>query len=84
VAVAARSDRLARTRALTLVHVKPLHWLGAIVAASFVVRTLTGLLRASPVYFPDEYIYWDARSPNTDVSSCEGRPRTSRPCSSRC
>jgi hypothetical protein len=57
VAVAARSDRLAPTRGLTLARVKPLHWLGAIVAASFVVRTLTGWLRASPVYFPDEYIY---------------------------
>ncbi|HEY3070915.1 MAG TPA: hypothetical protein VGJ34_11435, partial [Gaiellaceae bacterium] len=56
-AVAARSDRLARTRGLTLARVKPLHWLGAIVAASFVLRTLTGWLRASPVYFPDEYIY---------------------------
>lgn len=56
-AVAARSDRLAHTRGLTLARVKPLHWLGAIVAASFVVRTLTGWLRASPVYFPDEYIY---------------------------
>jgi hypothetical protein len=57
VAVAARSDRLARTRGLTLARVKPLHWLGAIVAASFAVRTLAGWLRASPVYFPDEYIY---------------------------
>jgi hypothetical protein len=57
VAVAARSDRLARTRVLSLARVGPLHWLGAIVAASFVVRTLTGWLRASPVYFPDEYIY---------------------------
>jgi hypothetical protein len=57
VAVAARSDRLARTRGLTLTRVGPLYWLGAIVGASFIVRTLTGWLRASPVYFPDEYIY---------------------------
>jgi hypothetical protein len=57
VAVAARSARLARTRGLTLVRVGPLHWLGAIVAASFLARTLTGWLRAGPVYFPDEYIY---------------------------
>jgi hypothetical protein len=57
VAVAARSDRLARTRVFALARVGPLHFLGAIVAASVVVRTLTGWLRASPVYFPDEYIY---------------------------
>jgi hypothetical protein len=57
VAVAARPARLARTRGFALARVGPLHWLGAIVAASFVARTLTALLRASPVYFPDEYIY---------------------------
>jgi hypothetical protein len=57
VAVAARSDRLARTRVFALARVGPLQWLGAIVAASVIVRTLTGWLRASPVYFPDEYIY---------------------------
>jgi hypothetical protein len=57
VAVAARSDRLARTRGLALARVSPLHWLGAIVAASFAVRALAGWLRAGPVYFPDEYIY---------------------------
>jgi hypothetical protein len=57
VAVAARSDRLARTRAVALARVGPLHWLGVIVAASVLARTLTGWLRASPVYFPDEYIY---------------------------
>jgi hypothetical protein len=57
VAVAARSARLARARDLTLVRVGPLHWLGGIVAASVVARVLTGWLRASPVYFPDEYIY---------------------------
>jgi hypothetical protein len=56
-AVAARSDRLARSRAFSLARVGPLHWLGAIVAASVLVRTLTGWLRGSPVYFPDEYIY---------------------------
>jgi hypothetical protein len=57
VAVAARSDRLARTRVLAFARVGPLHWLGALVAASVLVRTLTAWLRASPVYFPDEYIY---------------------------
>ncbi len=56
-AVAARSDRLARTRGLALARVSPLQWLGAIVAVSFVVRTIAGWLRAGPVYFPDEYIY---------------------------
>ena len=56
-AVAARSDRLVRTRVIALARVGPLHWLGAIVAASVLTRTLTGWLRASPVYFPDEYIY---------------------------
>jgi hypothetical protein len=57
VAVAARPARLAHARGLALARVTPLHWLGAIVAASFVARTLSGWLRASPVYFPDEYIY---------------------------
>jgi hypothetical protein len=57
VAVAARSDRLARTRGFALARVSPLQWLGAIVAVSFVVRTIAGWLRAGPVYFPDEYIY---------------------------
>jgi len=32
-------------------------WLAAIVAASFLVRTALGWLRATPVFFPDEYIY---------------------------
>lgn len=56
-AVAARTDSVARTRSLALARVGPLHWLGAIVAASFLARTLTGWLRPGPVYFPDEYIY---------------------------
>ena len=56
-AVAARPARLPLLRGLALSRVGPLHWLGAIVAASVVVRALTGWLRASPVYFPDEYIY---------------------------
>jgi hypothetical protein len=42
---------------LALARVSSLHWLGAIVAASFAVRALAGWLRAGPVYFPDEYIY---------------------------
>jgi hypothetical protein len=57
VAVAARSDRPARTRGFALSRVSPLHWLGGIVAVSFLVRTIAGWLRAGPVYFPDEYIY---------------------------
>lgn len=44
-------------RGFALTRVGALHWLGAIVGASVLVRTLTGWLRASPVYFPDEYIY---------------------------
>ena len=56
-AVAARTETVARTRAFALARVGPLHWLGAIVAASFLARTLTGWLRPGPVYFPDEYIY---------------------------
>jgi hypothetical protein len=57
VAVAARSERLSRTRGFALARVSPLQWLGVIVAVSFVVRTIAGWLRAGPVYFPDEYIY---------------------------
>jgi hypothetical protein len=70
VAVAARSARVAHTRGLALVRVGPLHWLGAIVAASFLARTLTGWLRASPVYFPDEYIYSELGRSIAD----QGRP----------
>lgn len=32
-------------------------WLGAIVAVSFVVRLAAALAHATPLYFPDEYIY---------------------------
>ena len=32
-------------------------WLVTIVGASFIVRTALGWLRATPVFFPDEYIY---------------------------
>jgi hypothetical protein len=35
----------------------PAPWLVAIVGASFLVRTGLGWLRATPVFFPDEYIY---------------------------
>ena len=35
----------------------PAPWLVAIVGASFLVRTVVGWLRATPVFFPDEYIY---------------------------
>ena len=55
--VAARSLRLSRARGWTLLHVAPAYWLGGIVATSFIVRALAGLLRATPFYFPDEYIY---------------------------
>jgi hypothetical protein len=39
------------------VHVATAPLLGAIVAASFAVRLLTGWLRATPNYFSDEYLY---------------------------
>jgi hypothetical protein len=35
----------------------PAPWLVAIVGASFLVRTVLGWLRATPAFFPDEYIY---------------------------
>jgi hypothetical protein len=38
-------------------HVGALHVLGGIVALSFLFRLVAGWLRATPVYFADEYIY---------------------------
>ena len=35
----------------------PAPWLVAIVGASFLIRTALGWLRATPAFFPDEYIY---------------------------
>ena len=39
------------------VHVATATLVGALVAASFAVRLVTGWLRAAPNYFPDEYLY---------------------------
>jgi len=39
------------------VHVATAPLLGALVAASFAVRLVAGWLRATPNYFPDEYLY---------------------------
>ena len=54
----ARTD-LAPPRALSLawVSVTPVQVLVAVVAASAIARTFVGWLRATPIYFPDEYIY---------------------------
>ena len=54
----ARTD-LAPPRALSLaaVRVTPVQALTVVIAASVIGRTLAGWLRATPVYFPDEYIY---------------------------
>ena len=54
----ARTD-LAPPRALSLaaVRVTPVQALAVVIAASVTGRTLAGWLRATPVYFPDEYIY---------------------------
>ena len=54
----ARTD-LAPPRALSLaaVRVTPVQALTVVIAASVIGRTLVGWLRATPVYFPDEYIY---------------------------
>jgi len=58
VAADVRTD-LAAPRALSLawVRVTPVQVLVAVVAASAIARTFVGWLRATPVYFPDEYIY---------------------------
>ncbi len=54
----ARTD-LAPPRALSLaaVRVTPVQALTVVIAASVIGRTLAGWLRATPIYFPDEYIY---------------------------
>ena len=54
----ARTD-LAPSRGLSLsaVRVTPVQALVLVVAASAIARTLAGWLRATPIYFPDEYIY---------------------------
>jgi hypothetical protein len=59
VSVAARTDDRvqARRAALAGVHVGTTPLLAAIVAASFVVRTILAWLRATPTFFSDEYIY---------------------------
>ncbi len=54
----ARTD-LALPRALSLaaVRITPVQALSAVIAASVIGRTLAGWFRATPIYFPDEYIY---------------------------
>ena len=55
---AARTARLrAPALALARLEASATFVLAGIVAASFVLRTAAGWLRATPVYFPDEYIY---------------------------
>jgi hypothetical protein len=58
VAADARTD-LAPPRAhvLAAVRITPLQALSLVVAASVIARTLASWLRATPIYFPDEYIY---------------------------
>jgi hypothetical protein len=59
VAVEARAvRRVTAFRSLGIrAEVGALHVLGGIVAASFLLRLVAGWLRATPVYFADEYIY---------------------------
>ena len=56
---AARTARVARAPALAFARLEVGAGvaLAGIVAASFLLRTAAGWLRATPVYFPDEYIY---------------------------
>lgn len=56
---AARTARVARAPALAFARLEASAGaaLAGIVAASFLLRTAAGWLRATPVYFPDEYIY---------------------------
>lgn len=56
---AARTARVARAPALAFARIEAGAGaaLAGIVAASFLLRTAAGWLRATPVYFPDEYIY---------------------------
>jgi hypothetical protein len=58
VAADARTD-VAPPRGLSLsaVRVTPVQALVFVVAASAIARTFAGWLRATPIYFPDEYIY---------------------------
>jgi hypothetical protein len=58
VAADARTD-LAPPRALALasVRITPVQVLAVVIAASVIGRTLAAWLRATPIYFPDEYIY---------------------------
>lgn len=56
---AARTARVARAPALAFARIEAGAGaaLAGIVGASFLLRALAGWLRATPVYFPDEYIY---------------------------
>ena len=55
----ARTADLASARVNPLAHVRisPAQAVALIAAASAIGRTFAGWLRASPIYFPDEYIY---------------------------
>jgi len=71
VAAEARTD-LAPPRGLVFasVRVTPTQAVAVVVAASAIARTLAGWLRATPVYFPDEYIYSEVSRSIAD----HGRP----------
>ena len=54
----ARTDLApARAHSFAAVRVTPTQALVLVIAASVIGRTLAGWLRATPIYFPDEYIY---------------------------
>ena len=53
----APTSPLPRALSLAWVRVTPVQVLVAVVAASAIARTFVGWLRATPIYFPDEYIY---------------------------
>jgi len=81
VAADARTD-LAPPRALSLawVRVTPVQVLVAVVAASAIARTFVGWLRATPVYFPDEYIYSQSTAARSSGAARHISPRYCSPC----
>jgi hypothetical protein len=46
-----------RVRPSILARLGAAHWLAGIVGLSFALRTVAALAKATPVYFPDEYMY---------------------------
>ena len=68
----ARTADLASARVNPLAHVRisPVQAVALIAAASAIGRTFAGWLRASPIYFPDEYIYSEVARSIAD----HGRP----------